>query len=94
MEYTYQACKPGVKEQIIDMAMNNGGIRDIAGVLKVATSTVMTTLKTYPRNVTTRRFLLTGITSSLSVKWMSNGRLWGTRKIYGLPRFCNTHFDV
>ncbi len=35
------------------MAMNNGGIRDTARVLKVATSTVMTTLKTYPRNVTT-----------------------------------------
>ncbi|MDC9623465.1 IS1 family transposase [Xenorhabdus sp. XENO-7] len=53
LEYTYQACKPGVKEQIIDMAMNNGGIRDTARVLKVATSTVMTTLKTSPRHVTT-----------------------------------------
>ncbi|CDM91181.1 Insertion element iso-IS1N protein insA [Xenorhabdus bovienii] len=45
LEYTYQACKPGVKEQIINMAMNNGGIRDTARVLQVATSTVMTTLK-------------------------------------------------
>ncbi|SFN43214.1 InsA C-terminal domain-containing protein [Xenorhabdus japonica] len=26
LEYTYQACKPSVKEQIVDMAMNNGGI--------------------------------------------------------------------
>ncbi|CDH33185.1 insertion element IS1 (fragment) [Xenorhabdus bovienii str. Intermedium] len=45
MAYTYQACKPGVKEQIIDMAMNNSGIRDTARVLKVATATVMKTLK-------------------------------------------------
>ncbi len=45
LEYTYQACKPGVKEQIINMAMNNGGIRDTARVLQVTTSTVMTTLK-------------------------------------------------
>ncbi|AOM39823.1 transposase [Xenorhabdus hominickii] len=44
-EYTYQACKLGVQEQIVDMAMNNSGIRDTAHVLKVATSTVMTTLK-------------------------------------------------
>ncbi|MBD2814592.1 hypothetical protein ID850_07400 [Xenorhabdus sp. Flor] len=44
-EYTYQACKPGVKEQIVDMAMDNGGIRDTAHILKVATATVMKTLK-------------------------------------------------
>ncbi|OTA14857.1 transposase [Xenorhabdus vietnamensis] len=44
LEYTYQACKPGVKEQIVDMAMNNGGIRDTARVLKIATATVMKTL--------------------------------------------------
>ncbi len=45
LEYTYQACKPGVKKQIVDMAMNNGGIRDTVRVLKVATATVMKTLK-------------------------------------------------
>ncbi|WP_143827614.1 IS1 family transposase [Xenorhabdus bovienii] len=54
LAYTYQACKPGVKEQTIDMAMNNSGIRDTARVLKVATATVMKTLKKLnPRNVTT-----------------------------------------
>ncbi|MDE9537301.1 IS1 family transposase, partial [Xenorhabdus bovienii] len=54
LEYTYQACKPGVKEQIIDIAMNNGGIRDTARLLKVATATVMKTFKKLrPRNVTT-----------------------------------------
>ncbi len=36
------------------MAMNNGGIRDTARVLKVTTSTVLKTLKKLPpRNVTT-----------------------------------------
>ncbi|WP_155272318.1 IS1 family transposase [Xenorhabdus bovienii] len=54
LEYTYQACKPGVKEQIVDMAMNNVGIRDTARVLKVASSTVLKTPKKLnPRNVTT-----------------------------------------
>ncbi|WP_143827617.1 IS1 family transposase [Xenorhabdus bovienii] len=54
LAYTYQACKPGVKEQIVDIAMNNGGIRDTARILKVATATVMKTLKNLrPRNVTT-----------------------------------------
>ncbi|WP_157104611.1 IS1 family transposase [Xenorhabdus hominickii] len=54
LEYTYQACKPGVKEQIVDIAMNNGGIRDTARILRVATATVMKTFKKLtPRNVTT-----------------------------------------
>uniref|UniRef100_UPI00359C659C IS1-like element transposase n=1 Tax=Xenorhabdus yunnanensis TaxID=3025878 RepID=UPI00359C659C len=48
MEYTYRACKPGVKEQIVDMAMNNSGIRDTACVLKVSTVTAMKTLKNSP----------------------------------------------
>ncbi|CDL84836.1 IS1-like element transposase [Xenorhabdus cabanillasii] len=30
MEYTYQAYDPDVKEQIVDIAMNNGGIRGTA----------------------------------------------------------------
>ena len=28
LNYTYQACNPGVKAQIVDMVINNGGIRD------------------------------------------------------------------
>ncbi|MDC9623944.1 IS1 family transposase [Xenorhabdus sp. XENO-7] len=50
LNYTYQACKPGVKEQITDMAINNGGIRDTARVLNVGINTV----KLEPRQVTTR----------------------------------------
>ncbi|CDH04905.1 Insertion element iso-IS1N protein insA [Xenorhabdus bovienii str. oregonense] len=45
LNYTYQACKPGVKEQITDMAINNGGIRDTARVLNVGINTVLRTLK-------------------------------------------------
>ncbi len=40
-----QACHPGMKEQIIDMAMNNAGVRDTARVLKVGINTVIRTLK-------------------------------------------------
>jgi transposase-like protein len=44
LNYT-QACKPGMKEQIVDIASNNGGIRDTARVLKVGVNTVLRTLK-------------------------------------------------
>ncbi|KLU14494.1 transposase [Xenorhabdus sp. GDc328] len=45
LEYSYRACNPGVKEQVVDMAMNNSSIRDTARVLKIATATVMKMLK-------------------------------------------------
>ncbi|EDS4738577.1 IS1 family transposase, partial [Salmonella enterica subsp. enterica serovar Oranienburg] len=28
LDYAYRACQPGMKEQIVDLAMNNAGIRD------------------------------------------------------------------
>ncbi|PHM69872.1 IS1-like element transposase [Xenorhabdus sp. KJ12.1] len=45
LNYTYQACKLGVKEQLVDMEENNGGIRDTARILKVGINTVLRTLK-------------------------------------------------
>ncbi|MBD2814785.1 hypothetical protein ID850_08405 [Xenorhabdus sp. Flor] len=45
LNYTYQACKLGMKEQFIDMSTNNSGIRDTARVLKVGLNTVLRTLK-------------------------------------------------
>jgi insertion element IS1 protein InsB len=42
---TYQGLSPGVKEQIIDMALNGSGIRDTARVLKVSPTTVVNELK-------------------------------------------------
>jgi transposase-like protein len=45
LTYAYQARKPGVKEQIVDMAFNGSGVRDTARVLKVGINTVIRTLK-------------------------------------------------
>ncbi|MFM8445574.1 MAG: IS1-like element transposase [Methylococcus sp.] len=47
-DYVYRAYEPGVKEQIIDMAMNGSGIRDTSRVLGVGKNTVITTIKTKP----------------------------------------------
>ena len=44
-EYTNQACRPGMKEQIVDMALNGSGIRDTARVLGVSPVTVIEKLK-------------------------------------------------
>ena len=44
-EYTNQACRPGMKERIVDMALNGSGIRDTARVLGVSPVTVIETLK-------------------------------------------------
>ena len=44
-DYTYRAYEPGVKEQIIDMALNGSGIRDTSRVLGVGKNTVIATIK-------------------------------------------------
>ena len=44
-EYSYKAYNPGVKDKIVDMAVNGSGIRDTARVLKVSATTVMSTIK-------------------------------------------------
>lgn len=44
-DYVYNACKPGVKEQIVEMAMSGAGIRDTVRMLKVGINTVIGTLK-------------------------------------------------
>jgi transposase-like protein len=45
LDYSYAGQSPEIKEQIVEMAMNASGIRDIARVLHVSTNTVMTELK-------------------------------------------------
>jgi transposase-like protein len=40
-----EARKPGVKEQIVELAHNGAGVRDAARVLKVGINTVIQTLK-------------------------------------------------
>ncbi len=45
LEYAHRAHQPGIKQQIIDMALNGSGVRDTARVLKINMNTVMSTLK-------------------------------------------------
>jgi transposase-like protein len=44
LNYRYKACEPGIKEQVVDMAINGSGIRDTARVLKINKNTVISTL--------------------------------------------------
>jgi transposase len=48
-EYLYRAYEPGVKDQIVDMAINGSGVRDTARVLGIGKGTVIATLKKSPR---------------------------------------------
>ena len=45
MEYKNNACRPGMKEKIIDMAMNGAGTRDTGRVLGISKDTVTAVLK-------------------------------------------------
>lgn len=45
LNYCYRAYEPGVKTQLIDMAINGSGIRDTARVLGINKNTVISTLK-------------------------------------------------
>jgi len=45
LEYCYKACEFGIKEQIVEMAINSWGTRDTARVLKINKNTVTRTLK-------------------------------------------------
>ena len=45
LTHKYLAYNPGIKERIVDMALNGAGIRDTSRVLSVAQHTVMQTLK-------------------------------------------------
>jgi IS1 family transposase len=45
LEYYYKAYEPGIKEKIVEMAINSSGIRDTARVLNINKNTVIRTLK-------------------------------------------------
>jgi insertion element IS1 protein InsB len=45
LDYTYPGHSVGVKQQIVDMAMNASGIRDMARVLHISPTTVIKELK-------------------------------------------------
>ena len=45
LTYRYKAYQPGIKEQVVEMAINSSGIRDTARVLGIAKGTVISTVK-------------------------------------------------
>jgi transposase len=45
LDYINNGSKPGIKEQILEMAINGSGVRDTVRVLKVGINTVIRTLK-------------------------------------------------
>lgn len=51
LDYAYHACQPGMKKQIVDLAMNNAGIRDTARALHISINAVVRTLKNSRRDV-------------------------------------------
>jgi insertion element IS1 protein InsB len=52
LQYHNTGWVPGVKQQMVEMALNGSGIRDTARVLGVSPTTVMTTLKKKRRRFT------------------------------------------
>ena len=44
-EYTYNACKPGVEQEILRLTVNGNGTRAIARCLEIAPNTVTAVLK-------------------------------------------------
>ncbi len=51
LDYSYRACLPGVKKQVLDMAINGSGIRDTARVLNIPRTTILNTLKKKEKNL-------------------------------------------
>ena len=46
-----QACEPGTKDRIVEMAMNASGTRDTARTLKISRGTVTSTLRKLKNSV-------------------------------------------
>jgi transposase-like protein len=44
-EYTYNACKPEIKEKIFELTVNGNGTRAIGRILKISNNTVTNALK-------------------------------------------------
>ncbi|ACR68702.1 hypothetical protein KB20921_13790 [Edwardsiella ictaluri] len=50
LTYAYGVRKPGIKEQITEMAFKGAGVRDTARTLKIGINTVIRTLKNACQN--------------------------------------------
>ena len=57
LEYKNNACRPGAKEKIVEIAMNGGGTRDTGRVLGISSDTVTAVLK--KRKITQNRLMKT-----------------------------------
>lgn len=51
LDYTYKACQSGIKEQVVDLAMINAGIRDTARALHISINAVVRTSKNSHRGI-------------------------------------------
>ena len=51
LDYACRACQPGMKDQIVDLAMSNAGIRDTARALYISINAVVRTLKNSHRGM-------------------------------------------
>ena len=49
-EFLYNACTPGVREKVPEMALNGSGVRDTGRVLKINKNTVVSVLKKNAKN--------------------------------------------
>ncbi|MDE9562592.1 hypothetical protein KKI93_00530 [Xenorhabdus bovienii] len=45
LDYSYRACQVEIKEQIIDLVLNDSGIRDTAQTLHISINAAVRTLK-------------------------------------------------
>jgi transposase-like protein len=45
IDYSYNACKKGVEEKVVEMTLNGSGVRDIGRVLQISKDTVVAVLK-------------------------------------------------
>ena len=50
LSYRYNACKQGIKAQIIELTLNSSGVRDIGRVLSISKDTVTSVLKKNSKN--------------------------------------------
>nr|UNJ79915.1 insertion sequence protein [Providencia sp.]UNJ80141.1 insertion sequence protein [Providencia sp.] len=50
LDYKYRACQPGTKDKILNLTMNNAGIRDTARTFHISINAVVCTLKNSRRS--------------------------------------------
>jgi hypothetical protein len=77
LSYRYKAYQPGIKEQVVDMAINGSGIRDTARVLQISKGTVSSTLKKASKQV---KSTLAMVCSGSCHQYGAGLRVWATQR--------------